>query len=129
MTLCEPWYMILRACHPEVESLLCSGALGMNCHPEGASATEGSPQTICGDPSPRVTRFRMTLKRTHTTKFIGCLNTSSAHLIRCTEHLIGDEGIVDSFLPKRRHGAVTGNETHLIAKRPILGDSILTLMT
>ena len=39
-------------------------------------------------------------------------------LIRCTEHLIGDEGIVDSFLPERRHGTVTGNETHLIAKRP-----------
>ena len=31
-------------CHPEVVSLLRSGALGMNCHPEGASATEGSPQ-------------------------------------------------------------------------------------
>ncbi len=45
--------------------LLRSGALGMNCHPEGASATEGSPPRIRGDPSPRVTRFRMTLKRRH----------------------------------------------------------------
>ncbi len=52
--------------------LLRSGALGMNCHPEGAgtdaqrwSVTEGSPPRIRGDPSPRVTRFRMTLKRRH----------------------------------------------------------------
>ena len=36
----------------------------MNCHLEGASATEGSPQRICGDPSPRVTRFRMTNRMT-----------------------------------------------------------------
>ena len=43
--------------------LLGSGALGMNCHPEGALATEGSPPSIRGDPSRRVTRFRMTLKR------------------------------------------------------------------
>ena len=52
-------------CHPEVVMLLRSGALGMNCHPEGALATEGSPPWIRGDPSPRVTRFRMTLKRRH----------------------------------------------------------------
>ena len=37
--------------------LLRSGALEVYCHPEGASATEGSPQRIRGDPSPRVTRF------------------------------------------------------------------------
>ena len=46
-------------------SLLRSGALGMNCHPERASVTEGSSQRIRGDPSPRVTRLRMTLKRRH----------------------------------------------------------------
>ncbi len=45
--------------------LVRSGALGMNCHPERASATEGSPARIGGDPSPRVTRFRMTWNRRH----------------------------------------------------------------
>ncbi len=60
--------------------LLHSGALGMNCHPEGASATEGSPPRIRRDPSPRVTRFRMTLKRRymHQVHWKGALATEGS---------------------------------------------------
>jgi len=71
--------------------LLRSGALEMNCHPEGASATEGSQARIRGDPSPRVTRFRMTLKRRyfHQVHWKGALATAGSPVHQADSSVAG----------------------------------------